>query len=126
MRKRAKLLANFLGATKELTGEYVELAEITERELGQIQHAITSRVARADLPRVARWLKEEQRKTTREIAETTGWSVGSVAAALKPFKSEQESFKSEQPRPSKTGGREAARALIAANAAAGGVTAAPE
>ena len=44
MRKRARLLADFLGATKELTGEYVELAEITPTELNQIEHAMVKRV----------------------------------------------------------------------------------
>ena len=40
MRKQAKLLANFLGATKEFTSEYAELAGLTDRELKQIAHEI--------------------------------------------------------------------------------------
>ena len=32
MRRAVKVLSNLLGAAKELTGQYVELAEITEDE----------------------------------------------------------------------------------------------
>ena len=43
MRRAVKVLANFLGAAKELTGEYAELAEITEDEQNQIRMSLTSR-----------------------------------------------------------------------------------
>ena len=38
MRRPVKVLANFLGATKELTNEFVDLAEITADELNHFVH----------------------------------------------------------------------------------------
>ncbi len=103
MRRAAKLLANFLGATKELTGEYADLAEITDAERNQIAHAVTTRVARADLPRVAQAYKALG-YTTREIGEKTGWNYTTISKVLveKSTKSVEKST-----RPSKTGGRKA-------------------
>jgi hypothetical protein len=46
MRKYVKHLANFLGATKELTSDIVELAEITEDELDQMRLGLLSRERR--------------------------------------------------------------------------------
>ncbi len=43
VRKHVKVLANFLGAAKELTGEYVDLAEITDDEQNQIRMSLASR-----------------------------------------------------------------------------------
>jgi N6-adenosine-specific RNA methylase IME4 len=85
MRKQAKLLANFLGATRELTNEYVDLAEITENEQQQIAFAV---LKRADLEIVAKQMSEKGFKS-REIADYSGWShatVSRVLAKLKPGK----------------------------------------
>jgi N6-adenosine-specific RNA methylase IME4 len=79
MRKQAKLLANFLGATKELTSEYAELAEITESELNQISFTV---MKRDDRKTTAKMLSAKG-LSTREIAEVTGWSHVTIANDLK-------------------------------------------
>ena len=62
MRKQAKLLANFLGATKELTNEYADLAEITDNELNQIAFTVVQR---------------SERKTTAKMLAAKGLSTRS-------------------------------------------------
>ena len=69
MRKQAKLLANFLGATKELTTEYAELAEITQKELDQIGHSFNS-------------MKAPERKQIARVLKEKGWSLRPIAEAL--------------------------------------------
>jgi hypothetical protein len=93
MRKQAKLLANFLGATKELTSEYAELAEITENELNQISFTV---VKRDDRKATAKALAAKG-LSTREIADITGWGHSVIANDLRSSKSGQESSKSGQP-----------------------------
>jgi hypothetical protein len=66
MRKSAKLLANFLGATKELTSEYIDLAEITDNELNQIAFTVTQR---------------EDRKATARMLAAKGVPTPTSAAA---------------------------------------------
>ena len=122
MRRQAKLLANFLGATKELTSEYADLAEITDTELNQIACAVVSRVTREDRLRVFRALKD-QGFSHREIADKTGWDHTTVSKELAVEKSPKGVEKS--PRQSGTGGRKKSRAEIAAAAAEEGVTDAP-
>jgi N6-adenosine-specific RNA methylase IME4 len=78
MRKQAKLLANFLGATKELTSEYVDLAEITDDEQNQIAHTVMNRPDRKTTAK----LLAAKGLSTREIAEITGWSKSAIAADL--------------------------------------------
>src|SRR5262252_9697461 len=122
MRKSAKLLANFLGATKELTSEYVDLAEITDVELNQIENMMVKRVRREERPRIARAMHDAG-CSTREIAERTGWDHSTIAKDLIVEKSTKAVEKST--RHSLTGGRNALRAAIAAAAAEEGVTEEP-
>src|SRR5262252_2890357 len=122
MRKAAKLLANFFGATKELTSEFVDLAEITDDELNQISFTV---MQREDRKTVARQLAAKG-FSTREIAKITGWSHVTIASDLKPLKTEQKVLDFEQQsHPSTTGGREEQREEVAVAAAAEGATAAP-
>jgi hypothetical protein len=79
MKKRAKLLANFLGATKELTNEYVELAEITDSELNEISFTV---VQRGNRKATAKMLAAKG-LSTREIAEITGWSYKTIERDLR-------------------------------------------
>jgi N6-adenosine-specific RNA methylase IME4 len=90
MRKQAKLLANFLGATKELTSEYADLAEITESELNQIAFTV---MKREDRKTTAKMLAAKG-LSTREIAQITGWSQSTIVADL----GEQKRSKSDQSR----------------------------
>ena len=80
MRKQAKVLANFLGATKELTSGYVELAGITDNELNQIAFTV---MQRADRKETARLLAAKG-LPTRKIAELTGWSHQTIMRDLGP------------------------------------------
>jgi N6-adenosine-specific RNA methylase IME4 len=85
MRRQAKLLANFLGAAKELTSEYVGLAEITDDEQNQIRLGL---VARPELKDTVRRLVARGH-TLHEIAEDTGWSIATIkriSAKLNPPK----------------------------------------
>ena len=79
MRKQVSLLAEFLGAAKELTNEYSELAEITEDEKNQIGQAL---MARPDRKATAQLLSKNG-LSTREIAKITGWSRETIAADLR-------------------------------------------
>jgi hypothetical protein len=125
MRKQAKLLANFLGATKELTSEYAELAEITENELNQISFTV---VKRDDRKATAKALAAKG-LSTREIADITGWGHSVIANDLRSSKSGQESSKSGQPPVSPSSTTRAAKeerdAAVAAAAEAEGVTPEP-
>jgi N6-adenosine-specific RNA methylase IME4 len=121
MRKQAKLLANFLGATKELTSEYVGLAEITDNELNQIAFTVMQRDDRKTTAR----LLAGKGLSTREIAKITGWHFTTIAEDLKAVGNPTKSVGNPTPRPSTTGGREGARAAIAAASAAEGITDAP-
>lgn len=78
MRKQAKLLANFLGATKELTSEYVDLAEITESELNQISFTVMKR----DDRKVTAKMLAAKGLSTREIAAITGWNYATISRDL--------------------------------------------
>lgn len=78
MRKQAKLLANFLGATKELTSEYADLAQITESELNQISFTV---MKREDRKTTAKMLSAKG-LSTRQIAEVTGWNYATISRDL--------------------------------------------
>lgn len=80
MRKQVSLLAEFLGAAKELTNEYADLAEITEDEKNQIGQTI---MARSDRKATAQLLKAKG-LTTRQIATVTGWSHQTIMRDLGP------------------------------------------
>lgn len=127
MRKQAKLLANLLGATKELTSEYVELAEITDAELNQIQHFMTERVSKNDRPRFARAMREAG-CSMRQIADRLGWDHSTIVKDLSPKSGEKSPKSGEKSplRPSQTGGREEQREQVAEAAAAEGVTEEPD
>lgn len=122
MRKSAKVLANFLGATKELTSEYIDRAEITDDELNQIAFTV---MQRDDRKTVARQLSAKG-LSTREIAKITGWSQRTIVNDLEASKIAQKVSNSAQARPALTGGRKGSRAEIAATVHAGGVTEEPE
>ena len=100
MRKQAKLLANFLSATKELTTEYTGLAEITDNELNQIGFTV---MKRQDRKTAAKALAAKGH-STREIAAFTGWDQKTISNDLR----EENSSKSEEnssPRKSKPNGK---------------------
>jgi N6-adenosine-specific RNA methylase IME4 len=118
MRKQTKLLANFLGAAKELTAEYVELAGITDQELDQIRLGMVERASRKETVR----LLHSKGIAGPQIAEISGWSLRTVRREL----AELECQVAPERVPNGTRGREAARAEIAAAAAAEGTTPAPE
>jgi hypothetical protein len=109
-----------------LTGEYAELAEITDDEQNQIRLTVMSRPERKA---TAKSLAAKGH-STREIAEITGWGHVTIANDLRSFKNEQKALKNEQlaKPPSATGSAETKqrRADVAAAAAASGVTDAPE
>jgi N6-adenosine-specific RNA methylase IME4 len=81
MRRQAKLLANFLGATKELTGEYAELAGISPSELDQIGHAVKKIRSPADRKALAKMLATKG-LTTRPIAEILGVDHSTIVRDL--------------------------------------------
>jgi N6-adenosine-specific RNA methylase IME4 len=78
MRKQVSLLAEFLGAAKDLTNEYSQLAEITEDEKNQIGHALMSRPDR----KATAQLLSAKGVSIREIAAITGWSKSVIAEDL--------------------------------------------
>lgn len=79
MKKSAKLLANFLGATKELTAEYAGLAELTESELDEIAFTVVSREDRLARAKML----AEKGFSTREIAKILGWNFNTIARDLR-------------------------------------------
>jgi N6-adenosine-specific RNA methylase IME4 len=79
MRKHVKVLANFLGAAKELTSEYADLAEVTDDELNQIAFTV---MKRDDRKATAKMLSAKG-LTTREIAQITGWDYTTISRDLK-------------------------------------------
>ena len=122
MRRAVKVLANFLGAAKELTGEYVELAEITDDEQNQIRMSVMSRPDRKEAAR----LLSAKGLSTREIAGITGWSQGAIARDLR--ESKESKSESNDSLPPATGSEEIIehRAQVAEAAAAEGETEAPD
>jgi N6-adenosine-specific RNA methylase IME4 len=101
MRRQAKLLANFLGATKELTSEYAELAGITPNELDQIGHAVKKIRRPEDRKALAKMLAAKG-LTTRPIAEILGVDQTTIAKDLRegnPSKSEGNPSPAESPSP---------------------------
>lgn len=123
MRKHAKVLANFLGATKELTSEFVDLAEITEDELNQISFTV---VKREDRKATAKMLAAKG-LSTRQIAGITGWSHETIASDLRPVSNLTGSVRNLPSANSSTAraGKEERAAAIAAAAKAEGVTPEP-
>ena len=79
MRKQAKLLANFLGATKELTSEYIDIAGITPNELDQMRMGLLARERRKDVVKML----AANGLSTREIADLTGWGHSTIANDLR-------------------------------------------
>jgi N6-adenosine-specific RNA methylase IME4 len=129
MRKQAKLLANFLGATKELTSEYAELAGITPKELEQIGNAVT-KIKSADERKALAKMLAAKGLTTRQIADLTGWSHETIAADLRP---RQKSDENRQKSDSTSAGSPTARARnderaaeVAAEVEGEGVTPEPQ
>lgn len=122
MRRPVKILANFLGATKELMSQYAELADITEDELGQIQYGL---IARAERKPTVKMLANKG-LSTRQIAEITGWNFNTVARDLR-VSNDTKTVSNDTATPSATGSAatKQRRAEVAATAAAGGVTDAP-
>jgi IS30 family transposase len=91
MRKQVSLLAEFLGAAKDLTNEYADLAEITDDEKNQIGQTI---LARSDRKATAQLLKAKG-LTTRQIASVTGWSHVTIS---REFQGKQKVFQMKQPK----------------------------
>jgi N6-adenosine-specific RNA methylase IME4 len=120
MKKHAKLLANFLGATKELTSEYVDLAGITEDELNQIAFTVMQR----DDRKATAKLLYSKGLSTRQIADLTGWSFNTIARDLR-VSDDTKTVSDDTTSPSTTGGRKGSRARVAEAAAAEGVTEEP-
>jgi N6-adenosine-specific RNA methylase IME4 len=127
MRRQTKVLANFLGAAKELMVEYVELAEISEDELNQIRHTVISRTDRKPTVKML----AAKGLSTREIAEITGWDHATIARDLKPVANATKAVANATPKPAATSvaadrARNDERAAgVAAAAAAEGVTPEP-
>jgi N6-adenosine-specific RNA methylase IME4 len=120
MRKQAKLLANFLGATKELTNEYADLAEITDNELNQIAFTV---VQRSERKTTAKMLAAKG-LSTREIAQITGWNQSTIVRDLGDAKTSQSDANASPSRTARTAKAERA-ADAAATAEAEGVTPEP-
>jgi N6-adenosine-specific RNA methylase IME4 len=120
MRKHVKVLANFLGAAKELTGEYVDLAEITENEQNQIRLSLTSRPDRKETAK----LMAAKGMSTREIAKITGWHFTTIAEDLRVGKPTK-SVGNPTPPSTTRADKDERAAEVAAAAAEEGVTPAP-
>jgi 16S rRNA G966 N2-methylase RsmD len=82
MRRQAKLLAVYFAAAKDLTGEYVELAKITDDELNEIKYNVVQREDRKD---VARMLTDRG-LSTRQIARITGWDHSTIVRDLQDIR----------------------------------------
>lgn len=125
MRKHVKILANFLGAAKELSNEYVELAGITENELNQIRHTV---ISRSDRKPTVKMLAAKG-LSTRQIAEITGWDHSTIANDIRSIRGVEKSTKTvEKSTASSTTGSfetKARRAEIAAAAEENGTTPEP-
>lgn len=119
MRRSVKVLANFLGAAKELTGEYVQLAEITEDELDQLRRGILDRERRKPTVKML----AAKGLSTREIAGLTGWSHNTIAKELR-VTNVTKSVTKETAKPAATGSvkTKAHREEVAAVADEGGIT----
>lgn len=119
MRRHAKSLSNFFGATKQLTADFIELAGITAEELNQMRQGLMDRPDRKATAK----LLSGKGLSTREIAEVTGWSHETIAADLRQ-KSDSARQRSDS---AKTGSEETEqrRAEVAEAAAAEGVTEEP-
>jgi hypothetical protein len=121
MRKQAKLYANFLGATKELMSEYVDLAGITEDEQNQIRLSLTSRPDRKETARVL----AAKGFSTRKIAELTGWSHQTIMRDIDGPKGPKV-VQTDQPRSTTDrAGKEQRAAAVATAAAQDGATPEP-
>ena len=122
MRRAVKVLSNLLGAAKELTGQYVELAEITEDEQNQIRISLMDRPDRKATAK----LLAAKGLSTYQIAEITGWSPSAIQRDLRVIKDEVASSDaaSASDDATGTGGAEtiAHREEVAAAAAEEGVT----
>ena len=118
MRRSVKVLANFLGAAKELMGEYVEATNISDDELNQIHHSVVSRTDRKPTVKML----ADKGLSTRQIADITGWSHQTIMRDLGP-----NGPKGGPNGPATTGGdaKKQHRAEVAAAAAKEGVTPAP-
>ena len=116
MRRHAKSLSNFFGATKQLTSDFIELAGITADELNQMRQGLMDRPDRKATAK----LLAAQGLSTRQIAEITGWSKSAIAEDL----AVQNRTENLQNRTSFTGSPEtkAKRAEVAEAAAGEGVT----
>lgn len=126
MRKHAKLLANFLGATKELTSEFVELADITEDELNQIAFTVMQR----DDRKATAKLLASKGMSTREIARITGWDHSTIANDLRALRGVEKSTKTvekstAEPSTTDRAANDERTAEVAAAAGAKGVTPEP-
>jgi N6-adenosine-specific RNA methylase IME4 len=124
VRRPVKVLANFLGAAKELMGEYVDLAEITDAELNQIKHTVISRQDRKPTVKML----AAKGLSTRQIAEVTGWEVRTIQRDLEASKAATNvATNVASSRPAATGSAKTKqhRAEVAEAAAAEGVTDAP-
>jgi protein gp37 len=95
MRRAVKVLANFLGATKELTGQYAELAKITDDEQNQIRLSLTSRPDR----KTSALLLAAKGLSTRQIADLTGWNHATIARDLQPVANATKSVADATPSP---------------------------
>ena len=120
MRKQAKLLANFLGATKELTSEYVEIAGITEDEQNQIAFKV---MQRDDRKTTAKMLAAKG-LSTRQIAELTGWDHVTISRDLR-VSNETKTVSKATPSTTDRDAKDERAAEVAAAAAEEGTTAEP-
>ena len=80
--KARQAVANFLGAAKDLTDEYAELAEVTDDEKNQIRMSLASRPDR----KTAALMLHEKGFSTHDIAKLTGWSPSAIQRDLRVVK----------------------------------------
>lgn len=85
MRKQVSLLANFLGAAKDLTVEYAELAGITDDEQSQIKLSLAARPDR----KAAVQLLAAKGLSSRKIAAIIGWDHSTIANDMKAMSVEK-------------------------------------